>query len=228
MAKKRSLFCKIFDIKMWFYDFARVTGVLPVLIHLRPKRIFIEGKKPKKAYRGRYIISANHIGFTDPVIVLGGFWKRRVGFVATKELFNTKFKRFLFNHFGCIEIDKENPSVLAFKKVGEFLDRGHVMCVFPGGTVFHEDGDDIGVFKSGIVMMAVMSEAEIFPTYIPKRKNVWHRQEIVFGQRINYKDYVKGIFPTMEEIESITKVLIDKELELKTKFLEIKNKRRKK
>lgn len=228
MAKKqRSLFLRVFDHKMWLYDIARITGIVPILLFLRTKKIYQNDIRPKKAFQGRYIVSANHTGFKDPVIVMGTFWMRRLGFVATKDLFDNRFKRFLFNHFGCVEIDKENPSVLAFKKVEANLDRGHPMCVFPGGTIVHEDNDDIGTFKSGIVMMAIMAEAEIFPIYIPKRKNVFYRQKVMIGERINYKDYVTGLFPTMADIEKVTNVLLEKELELKNKYLELEIKRRK-
>lgn len=227
MTKKRSLFLRIFDYKMFLYDFARILALWSMVLYLRPKRIYSGGKRPKKAYRGSYIISANHTGFMDPVIVMGGFWMRRVCFLATKDLYKNKFATVLLNGAGCIQIDKDNPSVDSFKKIANCLNRGHIACVFPGGTIAHEEGDDIGVFKSGIVMMAIMAETEILPVYLPERKSLLRRQKIIYGDRVNYKDYVKGLFPSMDDIEKITQVLLEKEIELKNKYLELENKRRK-
>ena len=221
--KERSTFSKVFDPKMWLNDFVRFTGILPVAIDLRIKKTYIN--KTKDLYKGKYIISSNHISFIDPVIIMASFWMRRVGFLATTELFESKTANFLFKQFGCVPIDRNNPGVESFKKVADMLNRGHLMCVFPEGTVVHDD--ELGAFKSGIVMMAVMAEADLLPVYIPERTNRWKRQHVIIGEKVSYKDYVKGPFPTMEDLNKVTSVLLEKELELKNKYLESQKKKNK-
>ena len=221
MPKKRSTLSKIFDPKMWLHDFIKFTGWLPVVLDLRVKKIYIN--KTKGLYKGKYIISSNHVSYIDPVVICASFWMRRVGFLATYELFDSKLTNFLFTRFGCVPINRDNPSVIAFKKVADMLDRGHCMCVFPEGQVVRQE--DIGAFKSGIVMMAVMAEAEILPVYIPKRTNRWKRQVVVIGEKINYKEYIKGPFPSIDDLNKITSILLEKELELKNKYLESQKKK---
>lgn len=206
---------KLFDPKKWFYDFVKFTGSIPVIIDLRMKRMYI--KKERGILKGKYIISSNHMSYSDPVIISAAFWERRVGFVATSELFESKFWSVFFKGVGCIPINKTNPSLQTFKEVKNNLDRGHITCVFPEGTVTRDES--INTFKSGIVMMATIADADILPVYLAKRKKRIHRQVCVIGEKINYKDYVSGSFPTMSEIETITNVLLEKEKELENYYL---------
>jgi len=218
-AKEISKFQKIFDYKCIVYDILKLTGVIPVLLDLRLKKIYISGKRPKDFPNGKFIVSSNHMSYEDPVIISNVFWQRRIGFVATSELFNTKTKNFFFKAFGCIPIDKSNPKIATFKEVEERLKRGHLVGVFPEGIVSNDD--NMKTFKSGIVMMAVMAEAPILPIYIGRRTSRLHRQVAIIGEKIDYKDFVKGPFPTMDELENITRILAQKEYELEIKYLEI-------
>jgi len=214
MAKLR----EIFDYKMFVFDILKLLGALPPLIDLRCKKIYINGEKTKDFFAGKYLISSNHTSYCDPVIISCAFWMRRVGFVATKELFATPFLDKLFHAFGCIPIDKENPSMETFKMVKDRLNRGHIVGVFPEGYV--EKSEELGVFKSGIVMMAVMSGCDIVPIYIGKRRNRLKRQTVVIGEKIHLKDFFAGPFPGMNEVEKITAYLKEKENELEEKYLE--------
>ena len=89
----------------FLYDFVRVTGFVPVYIWMRPKTIYAT-KRPK--IKGGFLIAANHIGFTDPVLVHFAFWRRRLNCIATKDLFQGKTKNAFFNKMNCIMVDKEN------------------------------------------------------------------------------------------------------------------------
>ena len=210
--KKRPLFFRIFDLKMWLYDFVKFTGALPVLADLRVKKIYAQGKKPKKAFKGRFIISSNHMSYIDPIILSAVIWMRRVGFIATSEFFTHPFWRWFFTHVGCIPIDKNNPSMATFKAVRERLERGHLVCVFPEGQVRRTES--MGAFKSGVVMMAVMAQVEILPVFLAERKSRFHRQVAVIGERIDYKKLIAGPMPTIDELNAITALLKQKEQEL--------------
>ena len=54
MAKKKSWIAKVFDPRMILIDFVKLTGALPTIIDLRMKKLYIDGKKPKGFYRGKY------------------------------------------------------------------------------------------------------------------------------------------------------------------------------
>lgn len=213
--KKYNKFVQTFDPKMWFHDFVKLTGGLPVLVDLRIKKIFLN-KKPKGFYKGKYIISANHASFIDPIIIMNAFWMRRVCFVATQDFFEKKIWNIVFRGFGCISINKNNPTLKTFNEVKEKLARGHLVSIFPEGEVTHDK--ELHALKSGIVMMAIMADSPILPIYIVKREKRIRRQVVIFGEKINYKDYVEGLMPTMDEINNISNLLLEKELELKNKY----------
>ena len=91
--KKIPLICKIFDPKCFFHDFVKWTGALPVVVYLRQKRHYINGKKQKGLFRGAAIIVSNHPGFFDPLIAMNAFWMKRCGFIATKDIFKNQFQK---------------------------------------------------------------------------------------------------------------------------------------
>ena len=203
---------RVLDPRMWLHDFIKWTGALPVVLYFRTKKIYINGKKPKRLTKGKVIIMANHFSFSDPIVVATAFWYRRVGFVATKDLFKNKLLTFLFKGYACVPVDKENVSMKTFMGVKEILRRGHSMAVFPEGGIKTES--EVQGFKSGLAMMATISQADIVPTYICKRTKWWKRQRIYVGERIKLSDYINSPFPPLKEIEALTKVLYEREKEL--------------
>ena len=212
-----NLFCRIFDPHMWFFDFVKWTGALPLMLVLRTKVIYLHGKRPKGIYRGKFIAASNHISFLDPIVIGTVIKLRRVTFVSTKELIDKN--PWFFKGIGCIEIDKENPTVETFKEVKQMLYRGHPVVVFPEGTVVRDQ--DVQLFKTGIMMMAMMSEADIIPMYLGKRETFKQRKVAIVGDRIKYGDLFKTPFPTMDDLKNAAMFLREKELELETKFHEL-------
>lgn len=217
------LLARIFDPRMWLYDLFKILGFWPVLLDLRLKRVFVNPETKKGRMRGKYLAASNHVSYIDPVILFNVFVWRRICYVAVDELFKHKFWGPIFKTFGCIPISKENVSLETFKKIDDSLYRGHVVGVFPEGTVSQDN--NMNAFKSGIVMMAVMSKADILPVYIVRRTNRWHRQEVLIGEKIILKEHISSEFPTMEEIENLTQLLKDRELELERISKERREKR---
>lgn len=222
--KKRSKFTQIFDPKMWLYDFVKITGGWPAVLDQRVKKIFLDDKNHKGWYRGRFIVVANHRSYMDPLILTNLFWKRRILFIATKEIFKKKFANRFFNRVGLIKIDRDNVAVETFKKAKEVLDRGHIVGIFPESHV--QNQDEIRKFAPGTVMMSVICDAPILPIYIAGRKKRKNRQVIIIGNRIDYKQYTDGKFPTMQQINQITEIIQQEEIKLKEKYdLWIKDKK---
>lgn len=223
MSKKKkkkpmmNLFCRIIDPRMWFFDFVKWTGALPLLLVLRTKIIYLHGKKPKGLLRGKILIASNHISYLDPIVVGNAVPWRRVGFVATKELIDKR--PWFFKGIGCIEIDKENPTVETFKLVKERLYRGHPVVVFPEGTISRNE--EMRAFKTGIMMMAMMAESDIVPMYLGKRKTFKQRKVAIIGDRIKYADLFKTPFPSMDDLKQAALFLEEKEKELEDKYFKI-------
>ena len=215
--KERSKFVKIFDPHMWLYDFGKITSALFIWLWLRTKKIYINGKKPKGLFKGRYIIACNHVSLYDHFVIASTIFSRRICNVSTTNLTEGKFGWF-FKAVGTIGIDKEHISIKAIKQIIDTLDRGHVICTFPQGSV--SESDEPKDFKGGIAMMAAYSNSDILPIYLPKRKNIWHRRVAIIGEKIKCQDLFKNKIPTREEINNASILLIEKEKELEIKYKE--------
>ena len=202
---------------MFFYDIGKFFAILPTLLILRLKSYYINKKRQKGLFKGKTIIVSNHISYIDPVIISNAFWRRRVSFVATKEIFDVKIFGKVLKLFKCISIDKENVSVKTFKEVKDRLDRGHLVALFPEGEV--ERVEELAAFKSGVAMMALMSGASIVPMYIHKRTKWYKRQVVMIGEKINIKDYITSKIPSIEEMEKFTITLHEIEEKLKQECL---------
>lgn len=205
---------KLFDHKMWFYDFIKWTGFIPVLFDLRLKRIYVENgkvvKKPKGIFKGKYLVISNHKSYRDPVILMNAIPFRRLGFIAISNFFEKKFWGTLFRGFGCIKLDREKPTMYTFKKVKERFNRGHVIGIFPEGGITIEH--PLESFKSGSVLFALMNDADVLPIYINKRKKWYHRQRVYIGSKIKLQG---SSIPSMDEINDLSEMLRKEMLVLK-------------
>ncbi|MGI6781464.1 MAG: lysophospholipid acyltransferase family protein [Acholeplasmataceae bacterium] len=216
--KKKSkipMILKLFDYREIVYDIMKWAAGWPLVLYYRVKRIYHKTKR-RGLFRGSYIISANHISFTDIFKVGVTFPLRRVGYVATEELFSTKLKTWFFNRVGCIPIDRNNVSYKTFKEVEARLSRGHLVTVFPEGTI-SRDGNG-NSYKSGVILMALMADVPILPIYYGKKEKWYHRQKVVVGPKFYVKDYLDTKFPSVDEINEVADKLKEIETELKEKY----------
>lgn len=188
-------------------------------IWFRPKNHYIS-ETAKQKIKGGALLVANHTGIYDPVYVMMAVTYRRHHFVVTKELFNTKFKKFLFEKiFLCIMIDRDNVGMSTIRKISNVLKEGELVSMFPEGKI-NED-TSLAAFKSGAVFMALKSGCPIIPMYTHKRKNIFCRHVTVFGEPISVSLKDTSLSP-MEYVEKMTETLRDKELELENYYNKIK------
>ena len=213
--KERNWFIRTFDPRMWFYDFGKWTSALFIWLWLRTRKIYFTGKKPKGLTKGRFIIATNHVSLYDHFVIYSAIASRRICHVGTTNLLRGKFGWF-FKAAGTIGIDKDHLSLKAIRQVIDTLDRGHVVCMYPEGYVSKDQ--EIKQFKGGVAMLAAASQADILPIFLPKRKNIWQRRIAVIGERLSYQDLFKAKMPTKEEIDNVSKLLMEKELELENRY----------
>ena len=194
-----------------FYDFVKITAAIPGLLWFRPKKIYVSQRAREKIKGGALLVS-NHSGDIDPIILMFTVWYRRHHFIATTDLFNTKLKRFMFESFHCIEIDKENVSMKAFRDIVECMQKDKLVAMFPEGYLTRNE--EIQKFKSGAVLMAITAKKPIIPVYIKKRKSIFNRQCVIVGEAINPIEMC-GKMPSLVDMEKISELLREKEKELK-------------
>jgi 1-acyl-sn-glycerol-3-phosphate acyltransferase len=194
----------------FWYDFVKVTGIIPGLIWIRPKVIRVGQKCPK----GGVLISSNHPTFLDPITILTAFPWRRPHCLVTKDLYKNRLMTFLLKRMHCIQVDKDNFSMASFHETVDCLKDGRAVVIFPEGQVNRGDGREVQAFKSGAILMAHRANAPILPVYIVKREKWYRTQRVVVGEPFDVKAAV-GPIPTMEQMERVTGQLREKELELK-------------
>lgn len=192
------------------YDFIKVTGAPSALIWLRPKNIYYGDSK--KRIKGGAIVCCNHLGVTDPIYIHCTFWYRRLHFVAMKELFESGRSSWFFHRMHCIPIDRNNFNFGSFKEICKAVNRGKMVVLFPEGGINTEQSK-ISDFKSGIVLMAYKSGVPIVPIYNVPRKKWYDRLKTVVGEPINVKE-ILGDKPSMSDIEKVTVLLHEREVEL--------------
>lgn len=197
------------DKNFFFYDFVKVTGILPAFLYLLPRFHYPWGRPSVK---GPVLVISNHSSLWDPVILLCTFVSRRPVFLATADLFSSRLSRWFFEHVHCIEINKEDFSISTFHKVTSELRNGSMVGVFPEGRV-HEGSDILEQFKGGVVMMALHGKSDIIPVYVKQRKHWPQRTEIFIGNRIDNPCF-EGI-PAMTDINAFSDKLYEIECNLK-------------
>lgn len=206
------------------YDFVKLTGGLPTWLWVRPKVYYPFGKPSK---RGSMMVICNHVTWIDPIVVQLVFPWRRLNCLATKDLYSNKLVAWLFTQVHCIQVDKQNFQLSSFRQVVERLQDGRLILIFPEGAIHTDSPDQVLAFKSGAVLMAHKAQAPILPMYIVQREKWYHRQHVVMGQPIHVAQLL-GPMPNMQQMNEVTELLREKEVELKSYYQSLLEKNRKK
>lgn len=196
----------------FYYDFVKVTGIIPTLLFYRHKTICVGKEKPTKI-KGAALISCNHLSFFDPVILHCAFWRRRLRMLATKDLYNTKLKTWFFTRMHCIVVDKNNFSMRSLHAVCDSLKEGRLVTIFPEGGINHQNKHEMLSFKSGAALMAFQSNAPIIPACIIPRKHWYNRQIILLGDPVYVRE-ICGDKPSLADLNRASEYLREKEMEL--------------
>lgn len=133
----------------------------------------IEGKEnvPKN---GPLILASNHTSFYDPPL-LGSLSPRYCRFLARESLFKFPvFGRLIFL-LGAMPIKREAADKSAIVQSIKLLKEGETIIVFPEGTRTR-DGN-LGVMKTGVISLAIHSNATIVPATIYNGYKAWNRHK---------------------------------------------------
>ncbi len=202
---------KLFSFKYILYDLVKWLGSWQCLIWYRIKKTY-DGPEAKKRIKGGAFISSNHVGFSDPFILLTAFLSRRLHFVFMSELIKNKFQEWCYrNIFLSYPIDREKPSLATMKFLSQYVANGHVLGLFPEGHI-KRDGE-VDSFKGGIVLMAYLSGKPIIPVYHKKRTSIWHMTRLVIGKPFDAKEKI-GPVMNQTKLNEVANELYEYELHL--------------
>jgi 1-acyl-sn-glycerol-3-phosphate acyltransferase len=111
---------------------------------------------------GPVILAPNHVSYLDPVVV-GISMRRRVHFMAKKELFRNPLVGWLLHGLQAYPVTRERVDPSTLKRTLSLLAAGQVVLMFPEGT--RGDGRTLGPAKSGIAVVAARSGAAVVPVF---------------------------------------------------------------
>ena len=145
-----------------------------------PVKVF--GRKNIKKGQ-KYIVVCNHKSFFDPII-LDLKLRRKIRFIAKKELWKGKEKSYLFdNVLGCIPVDRQKGLTMSTtKQVFSLLSQNKTVGIFPEGT-----RDNAGVssdmqVKNGACMFAIKTKTPILPCYLANKQKAFKKNVLIIGK----------------------------------------------
>lgn len=160
---------------------------------------------------GGIIVCANHSSLLDPVFTAVAL-KRKLTFMAKKELFSFKPFGWLISSLGAFPVDRGKNDVGAVKTSIKLLKGGHAMLLFPQGTRCKR-ADNVEA-KHGAVRLAIMTGVPILPVCISEGHSFFGKRGYVkIGEPIDYTEY-KGAHLTDEDYTRLSSELMEKIYEL--------------
>lgn len=139
---------------MTFYSFCQKI-LSPLVKAVFRMKIYGQDEIPD---HGPFILIANHKSYLDPVL-LGVSLRRRIYFVAKKELFKIPLFGSLITALGAFPVDRNSPDRKALEQSLRLLQMGEVVGIFPEGTRIRRE--QIGEVKPGAYLMAKLSGAPV-------------------------------------------------------------------
>lgn len=121
----------------------------------------------KNIKRGPYLLACNHISHFDPPIV-GGFFPRKLDFMAIRELFAHPVWGFLFKLTDTFPVHREGVDTKAVRTALQRLKRGRIVCIFPEGGLRTGESSVLGGkdLPRGAATLAHMAQVPVRPCLV--------------------------------------------------------------
>jgi 1-acyl-sn-glycerol-3-phosphate acyltransferase len=155
-----------------FYRFVRaiVCSAFKVLFRVR-----VAGKEHVPR-RGVYIVAPTHRSVLD--IPFAAFvTRRRIRFMAKKELFSSTFGRWLFRRLAAIPVDRDVADRSALRASQAALEGGEPIGVFPEGT--RRSGAAVVDLLDGVAYLACKVGVPILPVGIGGSEQIMERGRVL-------------------------------------------------
>lgn len=176
----------VFVHKTLVYRLCR--GAVWLYLHLR-HRMRAEGLEHLPAEGGALLV-ANHQSFLD-IPLIAASTRRHVCFVARRSLAETAWLGFVMRQCGAVLIDRGSADRAALREIGEHLERGDLVAMFPEGTRTR-DGS-VGEFKGGVLLAARKAGVPVIPAGIRGSFAVWPRSRRAPGPGRMAVRYAPGL-----------------------------------
>jgi 1-acyl-sn-glycerol-3-phosphate acyltransferase len=169
-----------------FYQLARVLvgGACRLLFRVRVHH------RDRVPTSGVFIVAPSHRSILD-IPFMSTITRRRIRFMAKKELFSSRVGRLLFDALGAIQVDRGATDRAALKASQAALDGGELLGIFPEGT--RRNGPVLGDLFDGVAYLALKLGVPIVPVGVGGSEEILasgkvlprlHRVAVVVGNPI--------------------------------------------
>lgn len=181
-----------------FYHFARnlLKFIYQLLFRLEAKNLHYV------PVTGGVVLCSNHISLLDPPAI-GVFIKRRISFMAKKELFDVPLLGSIIKKLGAFPVNRSGVGKETIKTAMKLLREGEMMGIFPEGT--RNQGG--AAAKKGAAMIALKSGAAIIPVAVIGSYKLFGKTRIVYGPAIDMTDILEE--KSSDMLEKATERIMD-------------------
>ena len=167
-----------------FYRAVRAIAKFICMI-IFPVRVFGRENVPAE---GAVLLCSNHVSLLDPVLIACSL-KRRVSFLAKKELFGTKFSDWFFRTLGMVPVDRGASDIQALRICLDVLGEGGMLGIFPQGHRYKLD--EKREIQNGAALMALRSKAVVVAAHVSAPMKAFRRTTIRFSAPIDLADMAR-------------------------------------
>lgn len=132
---------------------------------------------------GGFIFCGNHISNMDPVVI-GITNKRKINFLAKKELFDNRFLSKFLKSISAFPVDRNKSDIKAFKKIIEIVNDGKIVGIFAQGTRTKSN-----YAKNGVVFFALKANCSVVPVGITSNYKLFSKIKVNYGKPISFEKY---------------------------------------
>ncbi len=151
--------------------------IIPVIRLLFPMRIHHAERIPD----GPMVVCAPHSALVDPILIMSMLSIRRYPrFLAKKELFSIPVVGVFLRWIGMIPVDRGKADISSIKAALKVLKEEGIIGIFPEGTRVQEE--QASQAKTGAVMLASRTGVPILPVWMPRKKRLFRRVDLVVGE----------------------------------------------
>ena len=191
-----------------FYRFAYAV-LAKILGFLFNIRVIGRDNEPED---GGFMVCANHVSATDPIVLAYAFKKHQIRFMAKKELFKVPIVGQLVKMLGAFPVDRGASDVGAIKKSVKMLVDGECMGIFPQGHRYPSTDPRNTPTKNGAALIAARANADIVPVYIARKNNkhkLFRRTWVIIGTPMKLEE-IEGYSDEEKNYSLVTAEIFDR------------------
>ena len=169
-----------------FYNFVwTLMHVIYAVFH--PPKVYGRENLPAE---GGCVLCINHFSNHDPLYVASCLpRRRRLYFLAKKELFDNKFLCPIVTWLGAIPVDRGHADIAAVRSSLKLLKEGGVLAIFPQGTRSRDNTPT--PMLNGASMIAMRGGVPVIPCYVDGPYRLFRRTAVRFGPALDLSGFGK-------------------------------------